>query len=119
MVFLCFPLSFYTSMCFPGGLELDKKVFLHFSKHIVMKCYTLKSFPSSAIIEFCQKQFVKLSHLCITSSKKFLSHLSVAVLHRQPPVIGKLIFAAGLNIAEDDGSQEPGGVVPDTWGYLS
>ena len=114
MVFLCFPLSFYTSMCFPGGLELDKKVFLHFSKHIVMKCYTLKSFPSSAIIEFCQKQFVKLSHLCITSSKKLLSHLSVAVLHRQPPVIGKLIFAAGLNIAEDDGSQEPGGVVPDT-----
>ena len=50
---------------------------------------------------------------------KSLSYLSVAVLHRQPPVIGKLILAAGLNIAEDDGSQEPGGVVPDTWGYLS
>ena len=52
MVFLCFPLSFYTSMCFPGGLELDKKVFLYSSKHIVIKFYTLKSFPSSARYHF-------------------------------------------------------------------
>ena len=48
------------------------------------------------------------------------THLPITQLHGQPAVVGKLVLGPGLQVADDDGPEEPGGedsdprvVVPD------
>ena len=52
----------------------------------------------------------KLGYFALSLSS---THLPVTQLHGQPAVISKLELLAGLEVADDDGTEEPGGVDSD------